>query len=295
MEQVIGFVGLGKMGSAMTGCILRSGRPVLGWETRPEALQAFEADGGTPAKGLADMGRASVVFSMLWDDEVMQEVAYGSGGLLETLAPGAIHVAMGTISPAFSQQLQEAHLSRGQRYLASPVFGRPEAAAQAMLNIMCSGAREVFDEVQPVLKTMGTPTWIGPKAGQANLMKVTGNNLIFSSIQLLGELYAVLRKAGVAEEHIHSVVVERLFPGPIFSGYSQRIRQRQWTPPAGDMSLASKDNRLCLETAKALGVDLPLINFMQGRIQHVVEIGDGELDVSAFAKRVFEDGGLSDL
>jgi 3-hydroxyisobutyrate dehydrogenase-like beta-hydroxyacid dehydrogenase len=229
---------------------------------------------------------------MLWDDETTRSVVEDPGGLLSTLSPGAIHVAMGSLSPECSEKLQQLHVSRGQRYLAAPVFGRPEAAALAGLNIMCAGDRDTFDRAKPVLSTMGNARWVGLHPGQANLMKVVGNNMIFASIQLLGEMFALLRKAGVSEEDAQAVIVDQLFPCPIFSGYSRRIRERQWSPPAGDFTLAKKDNGICLRTATALGTQLPLLSFMADRIDMVVAKGDGDLDISAFAKSVFEDVGL---
>lgn len=292
MSDLIGFIGLGKMGSAMSACILQSGRQVVGWEVRQHAIDAFAAAGGTVATSLAEVGEAPVVFSMLWDDATTDSVVVSRSGLLNTLAPGSIHVAMGTLSPECSQRLQDLHSGRGQRYLAAPVFGRPEAAAQGTLNIMCAGERETYDRVEKILATMGTTIWIGSAPGQANLMKVAGNNMIFAAIQLLGEMFALLQKAGIAQEHAQAVIVDRLFPGPIFTGYTHRIRDRQWSPPGGDFGLARKDNDICLRTAQSLGLQMPLVNCMAGRIECAIQAGDGELDISAFAKRVFEEAGL---
>jgi 3-hydroxyisobutyrate dehydrogenase len=65
MSDLVGFIGLGKMGSAMSACILQSGRQVVGWEVRQHAIDAFADAGGTVATSLAEVSEAPVVFSML--------------------------------------------------------------------------------------------------------------------------------------------------------------------------------------------------------------------------------------
>ncbi len=76
---------------------------------------------------------------MMADDHAVASAALVPGGILENLAPAAIHISMSTISVALSQQLAAEHRKRGQQYVAAPVFGRPEAAAAAKLFIAAAG------------------------------------------------------------------------------------------------------------------------------------------------------------
>ena len=132
-STLVGFIGLGKMGSVMTRHILAAGFPVIGWDRSPEATARFASHGGIGANTLSEVGKASIVISIVFDDEGTFEIAFGPGGLAETLSPGATHIAMASISPAMSRALSEAHAARAQHYLAASVFGRPEAAAAADL------------------------------------------------------------------------------------------------------------------------------------------------------------------
>jgi 3-hydroxyisobutyrate dehydrogenase-like beta-hydroxyacid dehydrogenase len=291
-----GVIGLGKMGSAISDRLIASGRAVLGWDSSEAVRAAFAARGGTLAANLAEMGRASVVLSVVWDDNATREVALGPGGLVDTLPRSATHLAMGTISPALSRLLNASHQANGQRYLAATMFGRPEAAAAGTVLVVCSGARETYVAINSVFDCMGTSRWIGDDPAQANLMKLMGNNMIFVAIELLGEMFVLLRKAGVSEQNARELLVERLFPGPIFSGYAQRVIDRQWSPPAGTIAaLAHKDNNLCIEAAQSLGVELPLVNLMRDQIDEAIRSGAGDLDISAFARGRFAKAGFSDL
>ena len=290
----VAVIGLGKMGSAMAAQLKAGGCQVVGW-ARSEAARARLAEqGGDTVASLGDLLEVDVAITMVSDDKATREVALGANGLIGILEPGAVHVAMSTISPALSRDLQEAHRMAGQNYLSAPVFGRPEAAGAAALSIVCSGPRAAYDAVEPVLKAMGQPRWIGEPVGLANVVKLAGNQMIVTTIELLGEVFALLRKAGVAEDDIHSLLIERLFPGPIFNGYSTLIRARRWEPPAGDLFLARKDNGLCLAAAEELGVNLPLVRFIRDRLDQVIVAGEGKGDVSTLARRCASEAGLDD-
>jgi len=260
----VGFVGVGVMGLAMSRHILASARQVIGWDRRPEAVEALAAIGGVGARTIGEVAAAPMVISMVFDDEATREIALGSGGLVETLAPGALHVVMATISPALSRRLHDAHAARGQRFLAASVFGRPEAAEAGELIISGSGAREAYDEAAAVFACLGTSTFIGPEPEQAMLLKIMGNNMIYAASEVLREMFALLGAGGIAPEIAKAALVDKLFPGFIYDGYARRIMQqpvRQKLNP-----IAGKDNLLCLKAGEALGVDLPLVRFLREEI-----------------------------
>jgi 3-hydroxyisobutyrate dehydrogenase-like beta-hydroxyacid dehydrogenase len=126
----IGFLGLGKMGSAIARRLAISGHQVIVWNRSRAAAGALAAEGlsvaATPAEAV--QGK-EIVFSMLFDDAAYEEVLLGASGAIHALSAGALHIACGTISVALSSRLAEEHAVRGQAYVAAPVFGRPNVAA----------------------------------------------------------------------------------------------------------------------------------------------------------------------
>lgn len=163
--NLVGIVGLGRIGSAVAGHILASGRRMVGWARRSESLDGFVGHGGQVVGSVARLGDAQSVISVVFDDDALRAVALGPAGLVESMAPGAIHVAMETVSPGLARELHDAHVARGQRFLAAPVFGRPDAAIRGELAIMCSGLEETFHAVDAVLSTAGKTHWTGAGAG----------------------------------------------------------------------------------------------------------------------------------
>src|SRR3977135_760141 len=127
----IGFIGLGRMGSAMAANLLKAGHEVTVFNRSPEKLRPLVELGAREAGSVADACRGELVVTMLADDTAVADVALQNGGIVSVLPKGAIHLSMSTISVALSKKLTEAHAQAAQQFVAAPVFGRPSAAAAA--------------------------------------------------------------------------------------------------------------------------------------------------------------------
>ncbi len=253
----IGFVGLGAIGSAVARHLLASGRRVTVWARRPAALSDLTARGAIVARSLSEIGEADIIISVVFDDDATREVVLGPAGFIHAMLPGSIHVAIETISPTLSGELYDSHTARGQHYLAAPVFGRPEAAEAGQLGITCSGGKDVYDIVAPVLSVAGTPRWVGPQAEQAMLVKLIGNHMILTMGELLSETFAFLRAGGISGAETKAALLDRLMP-TVLAGYAQRMAdQPEMLRPAGSL-IGRKDNALVINAAKHISIDLPL-------------------------------------
>src|SRR4051812_4907424 len=173
------------------------------------------------------------------------------------MTPGAVHIAMETISPRFARELHDAHAARGQRFLAAPVFGRPEAAARGELAIMCAGPEETFRAVDAILRTAGQTRWIGPEPEQAMLIKLIGNHMILTFGELLAEVFGFLRAGGVGAQDAKSALMDELMPR-VFAGYVQRLTDEPDAKRPAGSAIGRKDNALLIDAARDLGVELAL-------------------------------------
>ncbi len=126
----IGFLGLGSMGTPMALRLIAAGHELSVWNRTEGRTEPLLREGaiaaGTPAE--AELG-ADAVITMLFDDAAHEDVLFGANGLMDALSPGALHISCSTISVALSERLTAEHARRGQRYIAAPVFGRPNVAA----------------------------------------------------------------------------------------------------------------------------------------------------------------------
>lgn len=289
----VGFIGLGNMGSAMARNLLKAGHRVTGFNRSRDKAEALAADGAKVAGSLAEAWRNPVVITMLAEDAVVEGIVFGDGGGLSTLGRDAVHISMSTISVALSDRLAEAHRKAGQVYIAAPVFGRPEAAAAAKLFIVAAGAEPAIARCQPLFDAIGQRTFnIGDKPSSANLVKISGNFLLATVIECLGEAFALIRKGGVDQHAYLEVLTSTLFSAPAYKTYGALIANEQYEPAGFKMTLGLKDLRLALTAADALNVPMPAASLVHDHFLAGVAQGEGDSDWSALARLSARNAGL---
>jgi len=289
----VGFIGLGHMGSAMARNLLKAGhRVTLYNRTRAKAEPLVAAGARVVDKPSAACG-GDVLITMLADDHAVETVVFGQEGVVAALPPNAIHVSMGTISVALSDRLAEAHARAGQGYVAAPVFGRPEAAAAAQLFIIAAGGDEAIRRCQPLFDAIGQKTFgVGDKPSAANLVKLSGNFLITSIIESLGEAFALVRKSGVDPHRYLEILTGTLFSAPVYKTYGGLIAEEKYEPAGFKMALGLKDIRLALAAADAQAVPMPLASLVHDHFLAGVAQGQGDSDWSALARLCARNAGL---
>src|SRR4051794_27036397 len=151
----VGFVGLGNMGSAMARSLLRAGHRVTVFNRSPAPAEALAREGAQVAATAADAATAGLVLSMLADDHAVEIVTLGANGILQGLPAGGVHVSMSTIGVDLVDRLAGAHADAGQMLVSAPVFGRPEAAAQAQLVVAAAGPAPALERARPALEAVG--------------------------------------------------------------------------------------------------------------------------------------------
>jgi 3-hydroxyisobutyrate dehydrogenase-like beta-hydroxyacid dehydrogenase len=288
----IGFIGLGNMGRGMAGNLVKAGNRVTVYNRSPGKAEALVQQGATAARTVAEACRGEVVFTMLSDDPAVEAVMFGADGIVASLAPGATHVSSSTISVALSQRLAATHAEAGQRYAAAPVFGRPEAASAAKLFVIAAGAPQVLQPLSALFDAIGQRTFVVSEQPQtANLVKLSGNFLIASAIEAVGEAVALVAKAGVDRQQYVDILTSTLFAAPAYKTYGGLIARQEFEPAGFAASLGLKDVRLVLAAAEQLQVPLPVASLLRDRFLTLVATGGGHLDWSAVATLADRDAG----
>ncbi len=200
---------------------------------------------------------------------------------------------MSTISVALSRRLKAAHQEKRQHYVASPVFGRPEAAAAAKLFIVAAGPAAQIERCRPLFDAMGQKTFVaGEDAPGANLFKLTGNFLITTVIESLAESIALVRKAGFDANGFLEILTNSLFAAPIYKTYGGLIVADKFEPPGFKLPLGLKDNRLLLAAAEETAVPMPMASLVHDRFVSALAQGLGESDWAAIARISAKEAGL---
>ena len=291
----VGFIGVGQMGSGMAANLIKAGHEVTVYNRTAAKVLALVEKGARAATQVADACHGDAVITMLADDTAVESVAFGENAVIASLGKSKIHVSMSTISVALSERLTAAHASTGQRYVAAPVFGRPEAAAAAKLFIVSAGTPDALAACQPLFEAVGQRTFpFGDRPSVANLVKLSGNFMIASVIETLGEAIALVGKAGVDRRQYLDLLTSTLFNAPVYKTYGDLIVGQKFEPAGFAAPLGLKDIRLTLAAGEALRVPLPLANLIRDRFLTLLAQGGEKLDWSAISQLAAKDAGEKD-
>jgi 3-hydroxyisobutyrate dehydrogenase-like beta-hydroxyacid dehydrogenase len=275
----LAFIGTGNMGLPIARNLLRAGHSLTIHNRTRERAEPLRQEGAALADSPADAARdAEAVVTMLADDHAVERAVQS---FIETLARGAIHIGMSTVSVALSKRLGELHAGRGQIYVAAPVFGRPEAAEAARLWVVAAGAAEHVERCRPVFDAVGRGcSIVGAEPWLANVFKLSGNFLIAAALESLGEAFALVRKSGGDAGQFLDIVNNALFNSPLYGGYGGAVAKEQFEPAGFKLRLGFKDLRLVQEAAESAAVPMPLAR------------GEGDLDWAALARIAAVQAGL---
>lgn len=281
----VGFIGLGKMGLGMAANILAGGHELQVFNRTPGRSGNLTRLGAQEAIKVSAVSANDVVITMLANDEAVESVVFGAGGVLESLPKAAVHISCSTISVSLSTRLASAHEKAGQHYLSAPVFGRPEAAAAAKLFVVVGGASAIIESCLPLLACIGQRTFvISERPEAANLVKLSGNFLIAAAIEALGEAIALIGRGGVDPGKYVEILTSTIFNVPVYKIYGNLIVEGKFQPPGFTAMLGQKDILLGLAAADALGVSMPIANQLRDRFRVLLENGGESLDWSAIGQ-----------
>lgn len=291
----VAFIGLGRMGQVMAGRVLDAGHDLMVYNRTIEKLSAMAERGARVADSVAQACRhGGLVLTMLADDHALDTVTRGPEGLLASLPPDGIHVAMGTHQVSTIRALAEAHTAAGQRLVAAPVLGRPAVAAAGRLGIVAAGAAEAVQRVQPVFDAIGRRTFdAGPEPATAPLLKLCNNFVLACAIEVMGEAFSLVQKSGGPLETFREVLTEGLFACSAYESYSRHILDKAWSDVNLTATLGLKDITSALAAAQAVRVPLPSASLCRDRMLGAIAHGDGDKDWSVLALEQARASGLA--
>ncbi len=292
MTTTIGFIGAGAMGAPMAANLAAAGFTVQLWNR--SAAKARAVPGVTVMRTARAAARgAEAVITMLADDTAVEAVMHGPDGLLAGVGPDAIHASMSTLSIRQVSKLRTAHTGTC-RFIAAPVFGRPEAAEGRLLWVVAGGAAEDVARMAPIFVALGQGSFSLPTPEQAALAKLAGNFLLGATIESLGEALVLGEKGGIAPEQLLELFTTTIFGSPAVNVYGPRIARTQFTPPGFALSLAQKDFRLIREAGADHGVPMPVADLVAQRLDDTAAKGRAGYDFAGLVTVIREAAGLKE-
>ena len=290
----VGFIGLGRMGQAMARRVLDAGHELAIYNRTAAKGADLAKAGASAAASISEVckGRDAVI-TMLADDAALNEVALGNDGLIASLGADCIHVAMGTHSVALIRTLTEAHAQAKRQFVAAPVLGRPEAAAEGQLGVVPAGPAAAVTRCQPLFDVIGRRSFAaGENPESAAAVKLANNFVLGCAIEAMGEAFALVGKFGVKSPVFYDVLTDGLFSAPAYKIYGKIIVEEAYDRVGITARLGLKDANLVLAAAHMAELPMPSANVWRDRLLGAIAHGDGDKDWAVMALEQARASGL---
>ncbi|NLH68949.1 MAG: NAD(P)-dependent oxidoreductase [Brooklawnia sp.] len=288
----VAFIGLGTMGSGMSGNLLAAGHEVTVFNRTPERADRLADQGAAVESNLAEAVKgAEFVMYCLSDDAAVAEVALGPDGVMANADPTAIVIDLSTISPAMSAREHAAAQERGIRFLDAPVFGSKAESESGRLWVVVGGRREDYEAAMPVLEAISQTThYMGPATSGCK-MKLVGNLCVAAQMQSLGDALTLAAKSGLDPSDVVDVLDVTDFRTPIYSGVGRDVIRGDYSRSFA-LDLLLKDLWLIEDFSHSVGVDLPVLDTTMRLAQFGVNRGMGDLNASSIIKVISASAGV---
>jgi 3-hydroxyisobutyrate dehydrogenase-like beta-hydroxyacid dehydrogenase len=219
----------------------------------------------------------------LSNDQAVEEVVFGTKGILGGIKECVIAIDMSTVLPATSLREQEAYANHGVDFLDAPVFGSKQESADAKLWIMAAGNKAIFEKVKPVLEHLGKTVHYFGKNGNATAMKLVGNLIVALEMEALAEGLVLAQKAGLDLKTVMEVVKVADFRSPLLVSNGQNILKRDFSPSFA-LKLMLKDVGLIERFGDSLQSPVPALRLVGRNLASAFALGFGKENASALIK-----------
>ncbi len=274
----IGFVGLGNMGRANARHLHEAGADVVVWNRSDAPAEAAVALGMRRAAGLPELAREvgpGVICINLTMTDVVENVVFGPGGLIEGLHPDALIIDFGTTGVPETKKWAER-----VNWIDAPVSGGQVGAEAATLTIMAGGSEANFQRALPIFQTVGKNiTHLGP-SGAGQVTKLANQLIVAQTIDAVAQALRMAELSGVDPALVRKALLGGFAESRILDLHGDRMVRRDFAP-GGRATLQLKDVRLMSQLADSVGLDSPTLkNSLAQWEKFVHEKGLGDLDHS---------------
>ncbi len=289
----IAYLGLGVMGTGMAGTLLKAGHPVAVWNRSDGPAQKLAGKGATVADSPAACVKGvDVVMLCLANDAAVEEVVFGTDGILGGIAAGQIVCDASTVHPDLSRREHAAFAEKDVKFLDTPVFGSKKESAAGDLWVLAGGDRAAFDRVKPILQTLGETVHYMGNTGSGTSMKLVGNLIVALQLEALGEAMVLATKAGLNPTDVLEVLGVTDFKSPILTGTGKSLVERDFSV-SFQLKHLLKDANLIDRLATQLNAPTPAMTAVRETIKAAVNRGFGNENASAMIKVLEQNGGAT--
>ncbi|MCB1706045.1 MAG: NAD(P)-dependent oxidoreductase [Halioglobus sp.] len=274
----VGYIGLGNIGKPSAERLITDQLAVHVFDVFQPAVDELVEKGATGCQSVAELaGKCVHIGICVRDDQQVEELLYGEGGVLANAAKGSIVAIHSTVTQASVLKWAEEAGEKGIHLLDAPITGGAHRAAEGTLCYMVGGDKEIVERCRPVFMTSAEKVVHAGSLGSGIALKLCNNFIQYTEFVAMAEATRlaeacglsvdVLREVGlsngVVNEQMHMFVSGR-------NGLARSCSEEEMEQFFGALgALGRKDLQCALDTAADHGVVLPTAVYVRDRIENV--------------------------
>lgn len=273
--------------------LLKAGYSVKVYDVMVEKIGGLVQQGAIEATSPADVASdTTIIFSIIMDDAVLEDITTGSQGVFQSAKPGTIFVDLSTVSPQASNRVVQAAAACGVHALVGRVSGSVVPATQGTLTVFASGDKAIFDQCEPLLRVFGKSIYYVGAHDEAAYLKLSLSIIVGISIAMMGEAIAFAERGGVDR----ALLVDVINSGPLASSFftlkTDVLKTRSYPVPTSTVNVAAKDLNMAMMTSLKENIPLPLTSLTRQLMASLQAKGFGENDLFYFVEALYDLAGL---
>lgn len=278
-KPVIGFIGLGLMGSNMVENLQKKGFEPMVMDLNKEAVAAVVARGATEAGSARELAAAcDIVMLCLTTSVVVEKLVYAEDGILGGIKEGAVVVDFGTSIPASTRKIGADLAAKGAGMIDAALGRTPAHAKDGLLNIMVGGDKATFDKVQPVLAMQGENIFYLGALGAGHTTKLINNFIGMTTVTAMSQAFAVADRAGIDRQQLFDIMSTGPSSSP-FMKFCKNYAVDGVSDLGFSIANANKDLGYFLAMIDNLGTRAPIAEGTSAHLQAAVDAGMGNGNV----------------
>jgi 3-hydroxyisobutyrate dehydrogenase len=282
----IGIIGVGMLGNAVALHLLDSGFEVTVYNRTKEKTISLKDKGARVVSSPKEVAENSeLVIIVVKDASAVKKVSFQKDGIVEGKHDKLIVADMSTIDPSESKNITKEFLKDNIHKLDIPVMGGPNVAITGELVMMISGNKESFEKSKDVWDKIANKVFFLGESGVAHSIKLAMNMQITMLALALSEGITLVKKSNVDPKIFLEILNSTYFKTGMSEKKAYKMIEGKYD---ATFTLANlkKDINTMTNTAKSLGIELPMIEKAQEVYENAAKEGYGEIDYTGIIEYI---------
>ena len=245
------------MGKPMAKNLLKAGVQLVVNDRNEAAVDELVADGAQKGTYEEIGENCEIVFTILPNGPIVQDVLFGEKGVAQYLKRGCVVCDMSSVTPTESQTCAKKLAEMGIGFVDAPVSGGEPKAIDGTLAFMAGGEEKDFESVKPYMDIMGSSALLIGPSGSGSITKLTNQVIVNMTIATISEAFVLAAKAGADPEKVYQAIRGGLAGSTVLDAKMPMILERNFKP-GGKISINHKDIKNVLSTAHDIDCPAPL-------------------------------------